>query len=383
MTTPGKRILLLATGLNLGGAETQVFHLTKGLLSRGWQAEVASLLGGGIIADRFRQAGIPVHELDMKRGYPDPRAAIRLRGIILAFRPDIVHSHMVHANLLARLTRLICPMPALVSTSHSMIDGGRWIELACASTDRLSDLTTTISKAAAERHTRVGSVPKNRVKVVANGLPVEHFRPDPKTRAALRQELGIEDQFVWLAVGRFEAPKDYPNLVDAIRRSPSQRDIFLIAGDGPLRVEIERLAAKQGVSHRVRFLGIRTDVPALMTAADAYVMSSAWEGLPMVLLEASASALPIVATDVGGNCEIVRHGVTGFLVPPHDSAALAGAMQRMEQQSLSARAALGAAGREFVVKNYSLSSVLDEWESIYHSFIKKPEQTSRAQAGSF
>jgi glycosyltransferase involved in cell wall biosynthesis len=381
MTMQRKRIQLLATGLNRGGAETQVFHLAIGLLARGWEVEVISLISGGSMTEQFRAAGIRLHELGMERGRPDPHAILHLRRIILAFRPDIVHSHMVHANLLARLTRLVCPMPALVTTAHSMIEGGRWIEIAYRLTDCLGDLTTTISRAAATRHVRVGSVPEKRLKVVVNGLPLEQFQPDPQIRAAVRQELGIQDEFVWLAVGRFEAPKDYPNLINAISRLSSQRGLFLIAGDGPLRSEIETLAAERNISHHIRFLGIRKDIPALMAAADGYVMSSAWEGLPMVLLEAAGSGLPIVTTDVGGNCEIVRDGISGFLVPPSDAMALSEALLRMERQSPLARAAMGACGREFVIKNYSLSSVLDEWESIYQSFMKNSAQLAYAQRG--
>jgi glycosyltransferase involved in cell wall biosynthesis len=380
MTNLGKRILLLATGLNRGGAETQVLHLAKGLLLRGWEVEVVSMLSGGDMLDQFRNAGILVHEVGMKRGIPDPRAVVRFRRIILTFHPDIVHSHMIHANLLARMTRLVCPIPALITTAHNITEGGRWTEIAYRVTDPMTDLTTIICTTAAQRYIQVGSVPKNRLRVVVNGVPLDQFLPNPHTRVAARRQLGIGDEFVWLAVGRFESQKDYPNLVDAIRQASSQQDLFLIAGDGPLRSEIEALAGERNVAHRVRFLGMRTDVPALMAAADGYVMSSAWEGLPMVLLEAAASGLPIVATNVGGTGEIVRDGVSGFLVPASNPAALAKALQNMEQQPPSARTAMGSIGRNFVVRNYSLSTVLDQWESIYQSFIHIPTQPAIARA---
>lgn len=357
----------------------QVLHLAKGLRARGWDVEVVSMLGGGTMADQFREVGIPLHELGIHRGVPDPRAILRLRKIIRTFRPEVVHSHMVHANLLARLTRLVCPMPALLATAHSTTEGSRWTEIAYRVTDSLGDLTTIICNAAAERYVLNRSVPAKRLRVVVNGLPVERLCPDPQSRAATRRQLGIQDEFVWLAVGRFESPKDYPNLISAVARDPSQRGLFLIAGDGHMRSEIEKLAAERNISGRVRFLGIRNDVPSLMAAADGYVMSSAWEGLPMVLLEAAVSGLPIVATNVGGNGEVVRDGISGFLVPPSDPMALAEAVQRLEQTPLSARTAMGLAGREFVIKHYSLSLVLDEWESIYRSFMPKKTQLDYAR----
>lgn len=378
MTTAANRVLFLSTGLNRGGAETQVFHLATGLRARGWETEVVSMLTGGTMADRFREAGIPLHELGICRGVPDPRAILRLRRIIRSFRPDVVHSHMVHANLLARVTRLVCPMPALVATAHNIIEGGRWTEIAYRLTDSLGDLTTIICNAAAQRCVRVNSVPEKRLKVVVNGFPVEQFRPDPHSRVITRQQLDVQDRFVWLAVGRFEPQKDYHNLVNAVTRFPSQRSLFLIAGDGPLRPEIEKLATEENVLHRFRFLGTRKDVPALMAAADGFVMSSAWEGLPMVLLEAAGSGLPIVATNVGGNGEIVSDNSSGYLVPPSNPTALAEALQKVEDASPSLRSAMGAVGRASVIEKYSLLSVLDQWESIYRSFMKKPLGLVRA-----
>lgn len=369
------RILFLSTGLNCGGAEMQIFHLAKGLQARGWQAQVVAMLSGGSIAEMFEESSIPVHDLGIWRGVPDIRAFMRLRKIILMFRPDVVHSHMTHANLLARMTRAICPIPVLVNTIHNMTEHRRWTELAYKMTNSMADLTTIICQAAAERYVNIGAVAANRVQVVVNGLPIEQFRPDSRSRAAVRQELEISEEFVWLAVGRMEAPKDYGTLVRAVAQT--RNGLFLVAGDGPLRREMEQLAAELRVLDRIRFLGIRRDVPRLMAAADAYVMSSAWEGLPMVLLEAAASGLPIVATNVGGNSAIVRDGISGYVVPPCDPQALARAMQRMQMDP--ARPTMGSVARDFVEKHFSLSAVLDQWESIYRAFMEKPLEEMLAQ----
>jgi glycosyltransferase involved in cell wall biosynthesis len=168
-------------------------------------------------------------------------------------------------------------------------------------------------------------------------------------------------------------------------RLRNEDHVLLIAGAGPLRQPIERLAAELGVSEKVRLLGIRKDIPKLMAAADAYVMSSAWEGLPMVLLEAAASALPIVTTAVGGNSEIVHDGINGFVVSANNSEALADAMQRMEHLPAESRLSMGLAGRDHVAKHYSLSAVVDQWEEIYHSLLQRKgahipyaQSTSRA-----
>lgn len=340
-------------------------------MSRGWEPKVVSMTSGGPLQADFESLGIPVFTLDMRRGVPDPRGIVRLVHLLRRDCPAVLHTHMVHANLLGRICRAFAPVPVVVSTAHNMNEGGRWREWAYRATDSLADLTTNVSEAAAARYIRIGAVPARKLKMVPNGVQLEDFRPNAGSRATLRAEIGMGHQFVWLAVGRLDTPKDYPNLLTAMARLRKEHHVLLIAGDGPLRQPIERLAVELGISEKVRFLSIRKDIPQLMAAADAYVMSSAWEGLPMVLLEAAASALPIVTTAVGGNNEIVHDEVNGFLVPASNSEALAGAMQRMEHLPSESRLSMGLAGRDHVAKHYSLSAVVDQWEEIYRSLLAR------------
>ncbi|MNN07508.1 GDP-mannose-dependent alpha-(1-6)-phosphatidylinositol monomannoside mannosyltransferase [compost metagenome] len=128
---------------------------------------------------------------------------------------------------------------------------------------------------------------------------------------------------------------------------------------------MEQLCSDKGIQGRVHFLGIRRDIPQLMNAADAYVMSSKWEGMPIVLLEASASALPIVATDVGGNREVVQDNMTGLLVRPGDSDHLCEQMVNMMAFDQDTRKAMGAAGRQFVREHYSMGVIVEQWTQIY------------------
>lgn len=379
-----RSILFLITGLYRGGAETQLLLLTRELASRGWISKVVSMISGGPLHADFESLGVSVRSLGMQRGIPDPRGLVRMVNILWQERPTILHTHMVHANLLGRMSRLFAPVPVVVSTAQNIREGGLWTELAYRITDPLVDLTTNVSHAAAERYVRVRAVPRRKLKMIPNGVAFQHFGHDSESRVSLRRELGIEDCFVWLAVGRLEAQKDYPNLLNALARL-SRREVLLVAGEGPLASLLKQLAIDLCIQDRIRFLGIRKDVPRLMAAADAYVMSSAWEGLPMVLLEAAASVLPIVATDVGGNSEIVRDGETGFLVPAQNSEALADAMLRMKHLSYESRSTMGLAGRDHVSKHFSISAVVDEWEAVYHSLLQRKfgkelyaQQVSRA-----
>ncbi len=373
---PHSRIVLVVTGLGLGGAEMQVLELAKRLHDRGWPISLVSMTAPTPLVERFTDAGIEVEFLGMTKGVPDPRALLRLASILRRRRPTIVHSHMVHANLLTRLVRTLVQVPVVICTAHSMIEGARWRELAYRLTDPLADLTTAISEAAVARYIKVGAVPSKRLRLLPNGVDVQRFHPDPIARAAKRAELRLEDSFTWLAVGRFVPAKNYALMLRAfaIARIPNAR--LIIAGDGPLRPELEGLAKQLNISNLTDFLGARSDVKELMNAADAYVMSSDREGMPMVLLEASATALPIVATNVGGNMEVVKHGISGLLVPPQDEESLADAMTIMTNLPPVTLAAMGRSGRELTSAHHNIESVVDSWEALYRELIAKNSPTN-------
>jgi glycosyltransferase involved in cell wall biosynthesis len=192
-------------------------------------------------------------------------------------------------------------------------------------------------------------------------------------RESLRRSLGLEGEFVWLAVGRFEIAKDYPNMLRGFARVRERHPgaVLLLVGRGSLQGETEALVRDLGLGGRVRFVGVRNDVPEFMSAADGYVMSSAWEGMPMVLLEAAAAGLPIVATAVGGNHEVVCGEESGFLVPPRDGDALGAAMLRMMGLSEAERRSMGARGREHVRNTYSLMRVVERWENLYREVLER------------
>jgi glycosyltransferase involved in cell wall biosynthesis len=311
--------------------------------------------------------GIPVASLGMRRKVPDPRAILRLASILRQWRPEVLHCHMVHANLLGRVTRMVSPIPVLISTAHNINEGSRWREWAYRVTDRLSDLTTQVSQAGAERYLKVKAANRGRLSVIANAVDLERYRPDLAIRRALRIQLELGERFTWLAAGRLEAAKDYPRLVKAFGKVSRQHPtaVLLIAGEGSCRPHIERIIADLGLIGQVRLLGLRDDVPDLMRAADAYVMSSSWEGMPLVLLEASASGLPIVATDVGGNREVVLDRKSGFLACPGQSASLADKMLELMALGERERQRMGQAGRAHMESDYSLDQVATRWANLY------------------
>jgi glycosyltransferase involved in cell wall biosynthesis len=373
------RILFLSTSMGMGGADSQLLVAAQDLQSRGHEILVISLTPLGPMGLRARASGIATESLEMRRSIPDPRGLARLIRISRAWQPNVLHSHMVHANLMARALQLVSPVPALISTIHNIYEGNALLMAGYRLTNGLVDRMTIISEAAAERFIRERIIPGALLRVVPNGVDPELYRQPAEVRSGLRRALGLGEAFVWLAVGRFETAKDYPNMLrafaSALEREPGA--ILLLAGRGSLQGETESLARELGVGSAVRFLGVRDDVAALVSAADGYLMSSAWEGMPMVLLEAAAGGLPVVTTRVGGTAEVVLDGESGYLAPPGDSPALASAMLRLMNLSQAERRALGERGREHIRTKYGLHRVVERWEELYREVLA--EKAARRQ----
>jgi glycosyltransferase involved in cell wall biosynthesis len=367
------RVFLLSTSMGMGGADQQILILARAMRARGHEVRIVTLAPLGPMGLEARADGIPIESLELRRSAGDLPRIIRLARMIRSWQPDLLHSHLVHANLLATTLRPFTRVPALISTIHSINDGGPLRMAAYRLTSGLVDRFTIISQLAADRYVAIGAVPARRMQVIPNAVDTDRFRRLPGARTQLRKELGLDHQFVWLAVGRFEEAKDYPTMIAGFARlADSHPDsLLLLVGKGSLRENVEMLLREHGVEQRVRFLGVRRDVPELMSASDGYLLSSAWEGMPVVLLEAAAAELPVVATRVGGVAEVVDDGTTGLLVPPGDPGALAGAMEAIERLDPAARVAMGARGRALVEQRYGTGHIMEMWERLYGELAAK------------
>ncbi len=361
-----KKLTFLITTLQFGGAQTLLLNLAICLKQRGWSVNVIYLRPPYDFAQEFGQAEIPVASLGMVKGVPDPRAIWRLAKLLKKYNTRILHSHLFHANILARIVRIIQPVPVVISTMHNIKEGGMWRDKIYRLTDPLCDLTTNVSQAAVARYLSGGAVPANKIKLVPNCVDIHCFSPNPQSKHEVRQELELADQFCWLAVGYLEEQKDYPNMLRAFALVLDQfpNSVLLICGTGPLQSQLKDLATQLNVANKVKFLGIRRDIPKVMNAADAYVMSSAWEGMPIVLLEASSIGLPVVTTDVGGNRDVIKEG-GGFLVPAQQASALAEAMLKVMQLNHAQRTQMGQFSRRETIAHFSIEAGVRQWEKLY------------------
>jgi len=348
----------LTTALQIGGAEKVVFDLATGMTARGHDVRITSLIAPTAYMSELNLFGVEVRSIGIDRSRKDighvASALYAYRCELGARRPQIVHAHMVHANLFGRAAVAFQSSLRLICTIHNTYEGGRLRDLAYRLTNWASDLDTTVSEAATRRFVSDHVLPPGTL-TVYNGVDV----PVPAPRASADRSV-----FRWLAVGRLEPQKDYPSLLAAMAQVPNAT--LTIAGDGALRASLEVQARELGIVDRVTFLGTRSDMPEQYASHDGYVLSSAWEGFGLALAEAMALGLPVVATRSGGPSEIIGEGsACGLLVPASDASALAAAMNAVTRLPQEARAEMGRHGRNRIMRLFSRDAMLDRWELIY------------------
>nr|WP_329955903.1 glycosyltransferase [Cupriavidus necator] len=354
--------MLLITCLQLGGAEQQVAALARQYRSRGHAVSVVSLMPG---CELPLPEGVETLMLNIRKTPVALLAALmQIRRFVLRWRPDIVHSHMIHANLVARLLTRVCPVPATICTAHNYFEGGALRMLAYRITDRWADLTTQVSDEGRQRMIDVRAAPASRIIYVPNGFDMKRYRPSADRRATTRAELGLrpDDRFI-LNVGRLVPDKAQTDLIDAFAQASLGDDtLLMIAGEGPQRDALARRIEQHGLTGRVLLLGKRMDVPALLNAADLFVLSSVIEGMPLVVGEALASGCPVVATDASGVPAMIR-GV-GTLVRRGDTPALARAIRDAVSQGRG-EAADEAARHQHIATAFNIEVIAREWLRLY------------------
>jgi glycosyltransferase involved in cell wall biosynthesis len=362
------RLDFLIASLAYGGAERQLAQVAVGLRERGWNVRVISMMEPQGYAAQLATENVEVVTLGMRRGKPDLRALFRLLGLFKS-RPIVLTNFMYHADVLGRVAGRIANVPHIVSCIRNEQFGGQWRDIILRLTRPLVDINVVNSRLAALACARRSVIYPNEFRIIPNGLDLSRFRQRADSaRTAIREQLSIgAADFLWVAIGRLEASKDYGNLIDAFAEVVSDRENvkLLIAGEGRLRPQLAGRIRERGLCQRVRCLGLRDDVPDLLFAADAVVLSSAWEGSPNAILEAMGAGRPAVATNVGGIAELLTDGVNGFVVEPRDTIALRRGMIRMMRLPPAQRVKMGRAGRERAIERHALPRIIEMWDGLY------------------
>lgn len=341
------RVLYLITELDPGGAEKQLFHLATGLDRKRFLPRVLCLKGFGAVAKQLADAGVPADTLDMTRKW-DVAAPFRLRSFLDTHKPDILHSFLFHANILGRVVARRAGVPVVIG-SVRVAETRRMHLLWDRLTQGQMDCETCVCEAVRRHTEEEAGVDPRKLVVVRNGVELPALD-------GLRRDAPVA-----LFVGRLDHQKDVRTLLAAwpLVRKRVPEAVLRIVGRGPLEAEL-RAGAPEGVE----WCGFQADVAPFWRTGRVLVLPSRWEGLPNVVLEAMAWALPVVATAVGGSVELVREGVTGRLVAVGDAVALADRLAGVLEDRGKAES-MGRAGREVVAREYPMARMVEENEALY------------------
>ena len=374
------KVIFVITGSGVGGAEKMLYHTIKGLKPERYTAKLCSLKKKGVFASRLEADGLEVYSLNMSdeatlAGWFDSlRALVQLAIYFLRERPAVVHSFLFRANIIARIAGYLTGVPVIISSVRVMGGEKQYHHFIDRVTAFMADHFVAVSNGVKEHILHTSHVAEDKVSTIYNGVVVECSSTFDKT--AFMSSVGLKnDERILLTAGRLHRQKGYDHL---IRAMPMVQSAFpgvklLILGEGEEENNLKKLADSLELTEKVIFTGLRSDVDSLLHCIEIFVLPSRWEGLPNVLLEAMAAGKPVVATAVGGIPELVVQGVTGVLVPPQDTLALADAIKGLLSDEKRALA-MGSAGRQRVQQCFSMDAMISKTEALYQELLtrKKP-----------
>jgi glycosyltransferase involved in cell wall biosynthesis len=357
------------SSFGLGGQEKVALDLASRQRSAGHFVVAVSLATPpeGLLADEFRRAGVRAKTVP-KSGGVDASLPVRLAGFLRDERVDVVHTHNPHALIYGAPAASLA-RAAIVHTKHGAnpdVPRRRWLRRVAST---LVDACVAVTPALAELARRDQDCDEGLLSVIPNGIDMRRFAPRSEERRRVRAELGIpEEAWVVGTVGRLAPEKDQALLVDAMAPLLDERRHLVIVGDGPERESLRRRIDATLRGDYVHLPGARSDVPELLSAFDVFVLSSKTEGLPLVLLEAMATELPVISSAVGGIPDVLEHGATGFLFEPGDKATLTKELVKLFAVPALGKG-LGAAARRAIADSHSLERMAESYENLYRRVI--------------
>lgn len=358
-------ILYLITAFVWGGAEEAMVRIVPRLDRNKYNVTVVALKkGSGESLFKLNKANIDTIDLRMKSKF-DFSVIPKLYKLLKNKKIDILWCSLFHATILGRITGKLAKVPIVLNWEHNERFYGFHRALLNKITSSLSDVIIADSEKVASRLKNGLKIPLQKIEVILIGsLDLNNYYKVSAKENKTKQIIG--------SVGRLVEQKGYSYLVETAKiiteRYPETE--FIVAGDGPDKEKLEQLIIKAGLSDNFKLLGYQSDIPKTLSMVDIYVQPSLWEGLCITVIEAMASGLPVVATDVGGIPESVINDQTGFLVPPRDPKTLANKISiLMENPKL--RKKMGEKGRKIVEEKYSLDRTIVKIENILDKIIKK------------
>jgi glycosyltransferase involved in cell wall biosynthesis len=369
-------VLHLITSFEIGGTERQAVELLKRLDGERYDVRLAVLRNEGPFYGEIEARFPDVPEFPLTSFY-DANALkqlTRLRRLMLRDKIDILHAHDFYSSFIGAAAARLCGVRVIACQRHLKLSDRRAHKWGTRLIHRLAHRILVNSEAIRDHIIEHDSAPLGKIVVIRNGVVPVTSSTNP--REELRRELGLEAGSTLVGiVARLQAVKGHQFFIEAAARVlRSRREVhFVLVGDGPLRTEIENQAAALGITDHVHMLGDRADVSRLVGAFDLLVLASLHEGLPNAVMEAMAAGVQVVATSVGGTKELIADGVTGYLAPPSDSAALADRIEFALGDEIHRKEIVSAARRR-ITSAFGIERMVESVETLYQELTEERAQ---------
>ena len=370
------RILHIINSLQYGGAQSVLADLVTHWDNGSDEQMVMSLLSGGPLVERLREAGIPVTSLARRPAAAAAAGMLRLPSMLRTFKPDIVQTWLYHTSLIGSLVvRMVSSIPVIWGIHHTL--AGRqslstmtWgaVRLLARLSARLPAAIICCSQSALTSHASHGFSPA-KLRMIENGVDTEYFAPDAAASGTVRRELGLSPERKLVGMfARFHPQKDHATLISAAAQlRKSESDVhFVLAGDGvdAQNAWLRNRLHEEAVEGAFHLLGPRRDMRRLYAAMDIVTLSSAdGEALPRTVAEAMSCGRPCAATDVGDTANLI--GDTGLVVPPHQPGQLAAAWQKLLALPQAEQSRLSVGARQRILTRYGLPLMVDRYRHVY------------------
>jgi glycosyltransferase involved in cell wall biosynthesis len=378
------KVLSVIESLGRAGAEQVLVNQLPRLQEIGYRCQVVALWEPYTLAPVLEARGVKVYRLDLGRRCNVAKAIVRLGILIDSVKPDIIHAHLFFALIYTAMTRLVAPRPRRVATFHNvdylLYPPNTYVKrLRRALHGLLSyygiDKLTAVSASVANHYR--AQLGLSEISVIPNAIMIPNeVDGTANNRREMLKKFGFSERdFIFAMIGRFVPQKGHKLLLEALEllREINCRPRVIMIGEGALREQIVRQVRTQGLEEQIVLVPAcpHSEVISLLRAVDAFVMPSVEEGLGLVAGEAMAAGLPVVATRVNGLSDLIEDGVSGLLVPPGDSHALANAIAKVMMDG-KLRQHLGRGGRERIEQHFSIEQILPRWDALYRNILPVP-----------
>ena len=372
------RVLHVLANLGAGGAERMAVHIVLGLNRQRFEPAIVAYAGryGSDLEQQLDGAGVKTWFLGKGPGF-DWRTYYRLHRVFKEFRPDIVHTH-VHVMRYAFPSLVYFKPRLMVHTVNNIAEReieprARWLQRLAY---RRGVIPVAVAREVANSLQRLYGIGNSRV--VWNCIPTDLYASPQTSRQAWRVKQGFsEEDVLFVCVARFAPQKNHALLINAFAKGPASdpKAHLVLAGQGVLRAQLQERVNRLGLTSRVHFLGLRTDIPDVLGAADIFVLGSDYEGNPLSVIEAMAAGLPIVSTAAGGVPELLQNGKQGFIVQPGQGEQLSEAMMTLLKDP-GLRRTMGAAAAARAKEKFDVSAMVSAYEELYDELSATPQRLS-------